>query len=887
MPTFELTGRDGHKYRLTAPDENAALAAFSAFQGGGNAPNAEPEGPPKAPDRGITADDLVRSVARGIPVLGGAMDRIAAAGDAALGGIVDRGSQAESFSERYAENLANEQRRDREFDENSPVASTVAKVAGGVAGVAPLVAAAPAAFGVTGTLPQMVARGAASGAGLSAADAAVRGEEVDTAAAVGGATGAAAPLVARAIGAGVRALRPQPAPSAMRTENVAGVEIPLRESQVTGDAVQSAREQVLLRGGAGESAQALAQGFDDMAAQRVAQASDNIGASLDPTGRVARTAPQDAGERVANELAQAEADRVSRETAAQTLAQREAEALRRQVGAGDAYLPAGRGVVADSPFTAAEQVGLGVQHGAETARQTRTAAYRNLRDIEGEFDPASMTQIGNSIRNRLNAPRQGDPVRINANTPRGAEALQILDEQVGQLRFRNDANTGELIRDASGQPVRRPIDGNAIEEVRKELNTLYRDAVMASRAPGGVQTDVRAVSAVIDAFDDHLRTAANSGAFSGDGQAFLRAQQAARDLHRAYRQTFSRQGPGDEVGNQVEKILGRYVDQAATPDQIAQIAFGTAGEPGGAMAIKVAQRLRNILGENSEGWGAYKQGLLSLVIDTPAGKAPRTPDELADRLLGFLHGTKGRGLAQMVFTADERRAFEAFANSQRSLSRTADTSDVGKIVAKISGADGGAGATSGEVVDYLFSRTGAGNKGVSVRLAQRLKNELTPEGWTAVRQGMWAKLTNAGEGKVAFGPQALSQRIHEFLNESGKSLSHVLFSPAERAEMAKLANVYRRQIPVAGTTNPSGTAPMLAKIMQQGSRNILALLGGVQGGFTGLAVGAAGDRAVRALANRRGQREAVRSFYGDQPRAPIRSSRVPVVAAQGSMPVLD
>lgn len=882
MPIFELTGPDGAKYRLEAPDENAALAAFSAFQGGANAQAPEPEGPPKAPDRGITADDLVRSAARGIPVLGGAMDRIAAAGDAALGAVIDRGSQAETFAERYAENLANEQRRDREFDENSPIASTVAKVVGGVGGLAPAVMAAPAAFGAVGTLPQMIARGAASGAGISAADALVRGDDPTTAAVIGGGTGAAAPLVGRAIGEVARAMRGRPAPVPQYTETVAGVKIPFRQSQITGDVVESAEEQALLRGGRGEAPQRAAQEFEDLAAQRVGQASENIGAGLAPGGAV-RTAPQDAGERVIAEISQAEADRVSREAAAIAAAQREAEALRRQVGAGDAYLPAGRGVVADSPYTAAEQVGLGVQHGAETARQVRTAAYRNLRDVPGEFEPAAVSQIGNSIRTRLTTPAAGqEPVRITEQlTPRANEALRVLDETVGGLTFPNEALP------AAARAAPRPITSEVVEEARKQLTQLYGDARRAAMGPGGNQADVRALDRVIDAFDDHMRDAVRAGAFSGDGAGFLRAQQIARESHAAFRRAFTRQGPGDEVGTAVEKILGRYADQAATPDEIARLSYGPANAPGGAQAIKVAQRLRYILGENSEGWQAYKQGLVSYLIDNP-GAAPLTPTEIADRLTKFLEGTQGRGLANLVFSAEERRAFAAFADSlRRAAPRPRSTSDVDKALARIAGADGAPMATPGEVVDMLFSRTGKGDKGLSVRLAQRLKNDLPEDAWNMVRQGMWAKLTDAGEGKIPFEVQALSQRIHEFLNESGRSLAHVMFSQAERQQMQQLANVYKRMIPVKGTTNPSGTAPMLAKIANAASNNLLAMLGGVQGGFTGLAVGAGADRALRALNSRRAMREVERRFYGEQPRAPAHTSRVPILIGQGVAPQIQ
>lgn len=183
----------------------------------------------------------------------------------------------------------------------------------------------------------------------------------------------------------------------------------------------------------------------------------------------------------------------------------------------------------------------------------------------------------------------------------------------------------------------------------------------------------------------------------------------------------------------------------------------------------------------------------------------------------------------------------------------------------------------------LYSRTGMAAKGDSVRLAQQLHRDLSPEGWTSVRQGMWAKLTDAGEGKIEMGPQKLSQRLHEFLNGSGSDLAKVLFTDAERTAMANYARVVKMTIPVPGTTNPSGTAPALAKIVQKMGTNILAMLGAVHSGWGGAAVGFGLEKAGRRIADAKGGRAAVRAFYGDQPRVPAGTSRVPIVLT-GAVP---
>lgn len=80
-------------------------------------------------------DNGVRQLVKGISVLGGAMENIAAAGDAATYPILGRGAAGQSFSDRYAKNLPAEQGRDAAFDAAHPVASTALNVGGAVAGI--------------------------------------------------------------------------------------------------------------------------------------------------------------------------------------------------------------------------------------------------------------------------------------------------------------------------------------------------------------------------------------------------------------------------------------------------------------------------------------------------------------------------------------------------------------------------------------------------------------------------------------------------------------------------------------------------------------------------------------------------------------------------------
>lgn len=156
---------------------------------------------------GLAVDDAVRSIARGVPILGGAIDEIGAAGSALMGGD-------------YGEALDYQRARDRFMDKNAPVLSTGLQVAGGVAsglGAAKVLglgatAAAPGTLQrMLPTVPQALGFGAA-GAGVGGADMFARGEgglqnraiNAGVGAALGGALGVAAPYVGGAIGSGVQ-----------------------------------------------------------------------------------------------------------------------------------------------------------------------------------------------------------------------------------------------------------------------------------------------------------------------------------------------------------------------------------------------------------------------------------------------------------------------------------------------------------------------------------------------------------------------------------------------------------------------------------------------------------------------------------------------------------
>lgn len=158
-----------------------------------------------APADPVTADNLARSASSGVPIIGGALNKLDAATNAALAPVLnplfDEKDQLSepTFGERYAHSLRDQEGADAKFSSQHPVVDTAARIAGGAAAMVPAIAAAPAALGVTGSLGARTLAGGLSNAAIGGADSAVRGESPVTGAIVGGLTGAAMPGVTDAL----------------------------------------------------------------------------------------------------------------------------------------------------------------------------------------------------------------------------------------------------------------------------------------------------------------------------------------------------------------------------------------------------------------------------------------------------------------------------------------------------------------------------------------------------------------------------------------------------------------------------------------------------------------------------------------------------------------
>ncbi len=714
MPTLKIGDKSvqvGDDFLKMSPEQqNATVEEISSSLGA----------PSNDPSTAISADNVVRSATHGIPILGGAMDNFAATMDAATQPVLGRGSNAPSYAERKAANLATETAHSKDFDAAHPIVSTGAELAGGAAAALPVMAAAPAAFGLTGTLPQMVVRGAVSNAAVGAADAAVRGNDVGHEAMVSGLAGGALPVAGRLIGKGVQAVRDLRNPAEIVPQNtikVGDVDIPLTEGMATGDEAKQAAEEIARRGSAGPKAEAVAKDADAARMAATAEARDAIGSGLSADGRQ----------------------------------------------------------LVDSPQQAGEAVSQGVADRAAAAKDAYQQSYKAAFDEPGSLPRAAFDDVGDTVNTRLSNP--DDPIFIDPLlTPHANLALKdvssslkgepspaaTLAQKADQTAFDNMLSMGipaDKARASLPNLTPAASDGTVnlqeVDQARKRLVALMTQAKKSGNA-----SDVRAMGRVISGFDDHLENVLDKGLFSGSDKAIDNLRQARQQFSQ-YRNTFGSKGTGDFVGQKMQKILGNIDGQEASHDDIANYLMGSNGVNGTTQTKALASHLKMVLGTDS------------------------------------------------------------------------------------------------------------------------------PE-WTAVRQGLWKRLTESTDGRLAMGEQKIAERLHEFLNGKGKQLSEVIFTQKERDTMRSLAGAYARMIPVKGATNSSNTSHMLKKIVDKGMSSLLPLLGYSHGGVVGAGAVMGAGAAVKSFAQRKAARDARLLFYGRQPkRGGIVQSTALSRLAPGTIPALN
>ena len=329
--------------------------------------------------------------------------------------------------------------------------------------------------------------------------------------------------------------------------------------------------------------------------------------------------------------------------------------------------------IASSPQEAAELTGETVRNLEKSSRQGYRKLYDEALSLPGEFHAGTFEGIANKIKGNLTLGQ--NPVIIDdVTTPVASRVLKDVEDQIGNLKVQNRA-------DYRGAPKMEDVIGinlQGVDQARKRLISLAQGAQRGS-------ADARASRAVIGEFDNAVEDAIANGLFSGDERA-LNAIRAARKAYSEHRKTFTYQGKGDDVGRAIERIVGRENGEGATATEISRYLYGEAKTGATGLSVRLAHRLRDMVGDQSPEWAGIRQGLWSHLTAPTPGIANWGPGKIANRITEFINGS-GNPLARSIFSKDEIGVMQRFAGALKKLEPlpgAVNTSNSATVFARLS-----------------------------------------------------------------------------------------------------------------------------------------------------------------------------------------------------------
>jgi Inorganic Pyrophosphatase len=323
--------------------------------------------------------------------------------------------------------------------------------------------------------------------------------------------------------------------------------------------------------------------------------------------------------------------------------------------------PFGQDIAESAGQAPGDLVSQAVQKSAASQKAAVKSAYDTAKALPGEIHAGVFEGMPQGIKGDLTL---GDnPVIIDqGTTPNAAKMIDYLDKQISNLKIQNKA-------DPFGPPNPETVTGvnlSGIDQWRKNLSSMRKDA-FGSSPPGQTSADARAAQAVLNNFDNRIDAAVNGGMFTGDKSA-IAAWNNARAANADYQSTFGIR-KGDPVSRVVQKIIGNNVNDPLTPGKVMDQLVGASRTAPSTLNIGVANRLKNILGEQSPEWIAAKQGLLRSLVEPGEGEAALGTGQVATRLSKFLNSD----MAGVIYTPAEQATLRAYANLNRQITMPAGT----------------------------------------------------------------------------------------------------------------------------------------------------------------------------------------------------------------------
>lgn len=217
---------------------------------------------------------------------------------------------------------------------------------------------------------------------------------------------------------------------------------------------------------------------------------------------------------------------------------------------------------------------------------------------------------------------------------------------------------------------------------------------------------------------------------------------------------------------------------------------------------------------------------------TDARAARAIADAFDDHVESIVRSPAFRGDPRVVQAYLDARA--AHADYRTAFGKQAGRDPVGAVVNKVIGDRHNDPAIASDVANFAFGASGVVPNSTNVGFARRAREILGPASpeWSAVKQGLWARLTENAAGDP-LGGKKTADRIRAFL--ANPEAANVYYAPWQQDLMREYAEMHRRiAVPQAGAQWSNNVT---TKTFENISNKVGTVLGAIMGGSLGKAMG--------------------------------------------------
>lgn len=261
------------------------------------------------------------------------------------------------------------------------------------------------------------------------------------------------------------------------------------------------------------------------------------------------------------------------------------------------------------------------------------------------------------------AVRSGEVQNVRATVAQGLEdsgvvvdpqltpaASRMMDElqRLSELNIPNRAVGSRL--PGSGNEARSGVSVQGVEQARKRLSFF--------RSAAANDADRRATTNVMRQFDEWQSNAFENALLSGDDQA-LNAFRQARSANASWRDRFFNEE------NEAGRFITRIVDGEITPQEVSNFLVGAGKVGAKGSSSRLLTRIAEATGNDPEAMQAIRGGIWNRLSQATEGVEAKAPTKVANDISEFLNGS-GRDLAERLFTPEQRRLMQSYAETLRS-----------------------------------------------------------------------------------------------------------------------------------------------------------------------------------------------------------------------------